>query len=132
MFRLDAANVAHRNRAPQKWILTEVLEVSSVQRCPINIYARTQEVSATSGLRISSQLRSERKCQIAIPGSRQPDAARIGNGWRRNVRSERSVGHLKRRNSHPRYGMHAESVFAANEVNLLVERHFPQQTGDPR
>src|ERR1700722_5777768 len=132
MFRLDAANVAHRNRAPQKWILPEILEVSSVQRCPIKIYARTQQVSPTPGLRISSKLHSKCKRQIAIPGSCQPDAARIGNGWRRNVRSERSVRHLKCGNSQPRYGVHAESVFAANEVNLLVERHFPQQIGNAR
>jgi hypothetical protein len=79
MLRLNAADIADRDGAAEKWIFTEVFEVSSVQGGTVDIDAGSEQECGSSRERIPAQLLSKIECEFTIPGCRQTDPAGVGD-----------------------------------------------------
>src|SRR5438132_479285 len=128
---LHAFDIADRHARGEEWIFAEVLKVSSVHRCAIDVYAWSQQKVDAFGARVTSNLGTHALGQRRIPRRRQRNAAGHGRGWSKVAYSDRAIGHLQSRYFEPRDVANKKALGASEQVDLFLECHLAEDRVDP-
>ena len=124
---LHSTHIRYCRARREERIFSEVLEVPSVHRSPMDIYARAkQKMYASCACVLAIDLRHALD-QLGIPRSGQANTAHRGSGTI-VAHAYRTVRHLLFRQSEFFVSANVEALYPTEQVDLLLQRH-PAEDG---
>ena len=126
--RLHALDVGHGHAGGQKGVLAEVLEVAAAHGRAVDVDARPQR----SGRRARGRPGPCSPPRAGQAGSRSPPArCRPPGGGRAALRTPIGPSDIFRRGSPAAARRECRRVHAAEQVDLLFQRHLARMSGKP-
>src|SRR5579872_106475 len=128
---LHAYDVAGGDRSGEEGIFAEIFEVATIHGRAINVDTGSEHEMNATGARIAADAGADALGERRIPGGGKANTPRVDGGWKffLAAHADGPVRGLQRGNVEIRYGANGEAR-AANVVELLLERHFVEQSVD--